>query len=275
MILRDFHALCERHGLQYFLGGGSAIGLVRHGGFIPWDDDIDVGLLRPDHDRFVELAKKELADKYVVVTAADYADYPLMTTRLVLRGTVFHEECYKHLRNLPLGIFLDIYAYDDFPDDERLARRMGLRAWMWGKLLILYHVPRPVVAQKGWRAAAILAASGLAWAGLRFLGLFGLGHRFLWRRALKATTRYVGRTDVPCSRAAWLFDTMPMMSVVKKAETWPTKKAQFQGQEVQVAADTTKYLERRYGPGYMTPPPPSAQHNHPPWKLDFGPYGDA
>ena len=47
------------------------------------------------------------------------------------------------------------------------------------------------------------------------------------------------------------------------------------GWDKQVAADTAKYLEGRYGPGYMTPPPPGAQHNHPPWKLDFGPYGDA
>ena len=63
-ILRDFIDLCDRHEIDYFGVGGTAIGAVRHQGFIPWDDDIDIGFLRKDYDRFLALAKEELSDKY-------------------------------------------------------------------------------------------------------------------------------------------------------------------------------------------------------------------
>ena len=59
-IMDDIHATCERHQLQYVLCGGSCLGAVRHKGFIPWDDDIDIGMPRPDYERFLDLVKTEL-----------------------------------------------------------------------------------------------------------------------------------------------------------------------------------------------------------------------
>ena len=58
-ILREFDLFCREHNIKYYIIGGSAIGCVRHKGFIPWDDDIDVGLFRKDYDRFVELAHQK------------------------------------------------------------------------------------------------------------------------------------------------------------------------------------------------------------------------
>ena len=63
-LLKIFIRICEEHNLQYFLLGGSCLGAVRHGGFIPWDDDIDVGMPREDYELFREIALKELP-KYV------------------------------------------------------------------------------------------------------------------------------------------------------------------------------------------------------------------
>lgn len=59
-LLKTFVEFCEKHNLKYFLVGGSALGAVRHQGFIPWDDDVDVALPREDYDRFIELGKKNL-----------------------------------------------------------------------------------------------------------------------------------------------------------------------------------------------------------------------
>ena len=58
-ILKSFHNFCEEHGLRYYLGGGTAIGAIRHQGFIPWDDDIDLMMPRPDYMKLVELVKKD------------------------------------------------------------------------------------------------------------------------------------------------------------------------------------------------------------------------
>ena len=143
-MLADFDALCHKHGLHYFAGGGTAIGALRHGGMIPWDDDIDLNFLRADYERFLEVAEKEYGDKYYVVNARKYPDYPLMTTRWCLRGTVFREECFRDL-DVPLGIFLDIYFFDPIPDDEAKARRQWRRAWLWGKLMILRQTMTKVI----------------------------------------------------------------------------------------------------------------------------------
>ena len=68
-VLREFHDLCHRHGLTYYAVGGTAIGAVRHKGIIPWDDDIDVAMPRPDYDRFVEICRTENLGGYELVSA--------------------------------------------------------------------------------------------------------------------------------------------------------------------------------------------------------------
>lgn len=58
-ILKDFDALCDKYSIDYFVCGGTALGGVRHEGFIPWDDDIDIGMTRDDYERFLEVAETE------------------------------------------------------------------------------------------------------------------------------------------------------------------------------------------------------------------------
>ena len=99
-ILRDFDELCTENGLSYFGCGGTAIGAVRHHGMIPWDDDIDVGLLRKDYEKFLRIARqKKWRRKYKVVNAATMENYPLMTTRWCRKGTKFKEDALHRWRS--------------------------------------------------------------------------------------------------------------------------------------------------------------------------------
>lgn len=90
-ILRDFQDLCDRHNLDYFAGGGTAIGAVRHQGFISWDDDIDVNLVRKDYELFLKYAKEEYSDRYEIMNAETSELYSLMSTRWMKKGTKFKE----------------------------------------------------------------------------------------------------------------------------------------------------------------------------------------
>ena len=126
-ILKEFDSICRKNNLQYFFFVFFFIGYVRHGGFIPWDDDIDVGMSRYDYDKFLEIANREYSSKYSVVNNDTNKYFPLMNTRWGLNGTEFRT---NDLKDIPgeFGIFLDIFCFDNIPDDDKLMKKQGTRA---------------------------------------------------------------------------------------------------------------------------------------------------
>ena len=68
-ILKDFMKICDENGLRYFGVAGTGIGAIRHGGFIPWDDDIDIALPREDYEKFIKLVEEKMGDKSYVLNA--------------------------------------------------------------------------------------------------------------------------------------------------------------------------------------------------------------
>lgn len=91
-ILKTFISICHTHNLRYYCCAGTAIGAVRHHGMIPWDDDIDVIMPRPDYDRFLEIARHEDFGNYEVVTPYNNERYPLYFSKLVNKNTTLIEE---------------------------------------------------------------------------------------------------------------------------------------------------------------------------------------
>ena len=155
-ILKDFMELCDSHGLLYFGIGGTGIGALRHGGFIPWDDDIDIAMPRRDFEQFLSLAKKEFAGRYYLLNNKTNENYPMMTTRLCKCGTVFQERVMKDV-DCPFGIFLDLYVMDNIADGKLAVQIQAWTAWFWSKLLVLSCMERPYLAQTGWTARVIWA----------------------------------------------------------------------------------------------------------------------
>ena len=116
-ILKALTRICEDHGLTFYCCAGTAIGAVRHHGIIPWDDDIDVIMPRPDYDRLLEIAKKEDFGKYELVTPYDNEAYPLYFSKLSDKTTTLVEE---RERPCVIGLFVDIFPLDA-TDDEMYA----------------------------------------------------------------------------------------------------------------------------------------------------------
>ena len=132
-MLKDFDTLCEKYDIDYFGCGGTAIGALRHQGFIPWDDDIDIAFTRENYEKFLSVADKEYPGKYKVLNAETDSNYVLMTTRWVKCGTRFQEECFKDL-DCDFGIFLDLYCFENIPDDDKLMKKQAIKAWeIWNK----------------------------------------------------------------------------------------------------------------------------------------------
>lgn len=116
-ILKEVHELCERHGLKYFLDAGTLIGAVRHKGFIPWDDDIDIGMLREDFNKFLEIAKKELPKHLFLQTfeTDEYYDVYPVPCKVRYNNTMFLEEGAKENYKMHNGIYIDVFPYDSLP----------------------------------------------------------------------------------------------------------------------------------------------------------------
>ena len=111
-LLAELEHICKKHSIKYFAEAGTLIGAVRHKGFIPWDDDIDVSMLRPDYEKFKKVAPKELKNPYLLVNA--YTGDNLFTiSKLMNTDTTAIEN--MNAQN-PQGIFLDIWPLDDMPD---------------------------------------------------------------------------------------------------------------------------------------------------------------
>ena len=120
-VLREFISICNDNQLVYFCCGGTAIGAIRHQGMIPWDDDVDVFMPRPDYDKFIKIAGSHLSPNYELVTPYTYKDYPLYFAKLCNRHTTLMEE-----NDTPCiyGLYIDIFPIDGAPDDMDLARLM-------------------------------------------------------------------------------------------------------------------------------------------------------
>ncbi|MCD8396513.1 MAG: LicD family protein [Lachnospiraceae bacterium] len=261
-MLKDFDALCEKYQIEYFGVGGTTIGLLRHQGYIPWDDDIDIGMLREDYDRFLAVAEREYGEKYSLLNFEKNPDYPLMTTRWVKNGTTFLEHNFRNI-DANWGIFLDLFCFDNIPDDDRAFKKQGFWAWVWSKLLILRSVPFPVLEQTGFVKYCIWAGCAV----LHFLiRLFHIPAEFFYKKAHAQATKY---QNAETSRVSYMFDPALYTSVMEKKDVLPTKRRAFEGMQVKFACNVEKYCRERYG-DYMKMPPVEKRHNHVPYRLDFG-----
>ncbi len=261
-ILKDFMGLCDRHGLVYFGIAGTGIGAKRHRGFIPWDDDIDVAMPRESFDRFLALAREELGDRYQVLNAWTDSRYPMMTTRLVKKGTVFIDHAMWGTK-CPCGIFLDLYVLDPIADGKLACWLQSWEAWFWSKLLILRCMPKPFLYQTGWKAGLIWAVCGVVHGGLCALHV---PPAWLRGRCEKVCRRYEGKRT---RRIAFLPDTNPFWNVFDVAKLYPLRRLPFEDIRLNFPNNVEELLTNQYG-AYMMMPPLDKRKTHFPYRLRFG-----
>ena len=109
LILDYFVSICEKHNLVYFLTDGTLLGAIRHKGFIPWDDDIDVSMPRPDYDKFIEIIKSEPNDIFMTLVPGD-KDYPYDFAKIVDTRTALYEDEVMDIPNM--GLWIDVLPLD-------------------------------------------------------------------------------------------------------------------------------------------------------------------
>lgn len=116
-ILKDFTYVCEKYNLRYTLGGGSVLGAVRHHGFIPWDDDLDINMPRADYEKFKNLFVNELSEEYELQVPNSLYGSTTPFMKLLKKGTVYRQQ-FSYLKEEFPYIWIDIFPFDFVPENK-------------------------------------------------------------------------------------------------------------------------------------------------------------
>lgn len=117
-ILKEVDAICRENNIKYFLTGGTLLGAIRHGGYIPWDDDIDIALLRPEYDKLIEALKKCSDKNSIHILTSDNNPNHIWPF-----AKVIHEDTIVYELGVELGVNIDIFPIDSLFDDRKKCER--------------------------------------------------------------------------------------------------------------------------------------------------------
>ncbi len=251
--------VCSKLNIDFFAYGGTLIGAVRHKGFIPWDDDLDIAMLRSDYDKFISEANKYLPEEYELQTPYNNPKTPYPYTKLRLKGTKYVEYGY-HKLNIEQGIYVDIYPIDDLPDDEELylkqfkqyQRLTKLYAWRQCPFLSDESTSVKIIIKKITKFCVSLV-------------LKLVPQKYLMNRINKIATRYNGKET---KRKGNLNFPRPV-NVFYNIQ--PFEIGKFDNHSIMLPGGWDQHLTSRYG-DYMQLPPEEERLGHKPYLLDFGKY---
>lgn len=131
-LLGEIDRICRKYSIKYFAEGGTLIGAARHQGFIPWDDDIDISMLRPDYERFKQVVSQELKSPFALLTAYNSGEIFTIGKVMNLNTAAIEQVEGKHHQ----GIFIDIWPLDDIPDgSQRCGEVWDIRQSLIGAIM--------------------------------------------------------------------------------------------------------------------------------------------
>lgn len=139
--MKYIDSICRRNGITYFIMGGTALGAVRHGGFIPWDDDLDIFMTPDQYEKFKSVFYVSSDSRFVLQewrTTPDYLEY----AKVRMNGTTFIEHCFADRKQMHHGIYVDIMILHKVPRNKLLQRIIYYES----KYVTLY-----ALSQRGWK----------------------------------------------------------------------------------------------------------------------------
>lgn len=260
-ILDAIDFICSKMKIQWWLDGGTCLGALRHGGFIPWDDDIDIGMLRSDYERFCELAPRELPEGFSLHVSCNTEGYAAMFAKVYKDGTRFENQEGRDAGSA-MGIFVDIFPYDYLYEDSKLRAKQISQAARAQRGSYLYYSNTINVPHKG-------VLGSIEKAGCRLLhAIVRIGtkdpHKYQREFDSSIPDSSTGALSEDCLTLAW-----PNMDPVPVDDILPTAKASFEGKLYPVPRRAEKYLTVMYG-DWETVPAPEDRHTHLPLLIDFG-----
>lgn len=260
-ILNAVGFLCDKFGIKWWLDGGTCLGAMRHKGFIPWDDDIDIGMMRSDYDRFCSIASTELPDGYSFHDSRNSSGYAAMFCKVYKDGTRFENQEGRDSGSA-MGIFVDVFPYDYLYEEPEIRSRQLKLALNAQRRSYLYHSGNITVPHRGFLGFIEKAACKALHFIERAFNKDPLEYQRQFNRAIPDSS--VGAVGRECLTLAW-----PNMNPVSVDDIFPLAQAEFEGELYPVPRLTDKYLTTMYG-DWRAIPKEEDRHTHLPLLIDFG-----
>jgi lipopolysaccharide cholinephosphotransferase len=254
-ILDEFVSICEAHSLRYYLLGGTLLGAVRHNGFIPWDDDVDVCMPRPDYEAFLALPKETFKEPYSLCTFETDGGYRYPWARMISHRM----REINRMANIPRVEYawIDLIPLDGMPDPgiKRTLHKLHLSFWWNLNQIVQFD---ELVDQHRTRSTAGRAAVKLA-SGFKWLGKIV---------PYKTCLRHINAVLKSCPFESNTKDVINFLAAFGFDETFPREcfgagsEYDFEGRWLCGPEDYKTVCTTIYGSDYMTPPPPGDRNKH-------------
>lgn len=251
-IFREFVSICKDNNLIYMICGGSFLGAVRHKGFIPWDDDIDVAMPRPDFERFLEIAPGILSEDLYLST------YKTREDHITLVAQIFNKNKNFTLNNatkiIKTGAWIDILVIDGAPEPGLRRKIFGIKYMYYRMLNQFAHFDEIVNLNKKrpWYERLAIKFAQITKIE-RFLNPIKIGdcfHKFLKKNPYDSS-KYV----------ATFMGAAKMREILPKDVYGCGSDYQYEGMIIKGPDKAHEYLSHFYG-DYMTPPPSDKRNRH-------------
>lgn len=256
-LMKRFAEICEAQGLRYYLLGGTLLGAVRHGGFIPWDDDVDLCMPRDDYEQFLARASEALGDDGVHIVSI-YSDdtyrqgmAKMTTSKMQIINRSANEE---HVEDA----WIDIIPLDGFPTKTLAVLCHKARLLFW-KIMDATAEFDHVVDTKRKRGVLGSVALRVLEFFCRFIRPFGSDYHRVFMHTEKALKRY---PYAGSSSAINLYAARGFKEIFPVEMLGEGRLIAFEGREFVAPFDYEAVLETIYGADYLTPPPESDRNWH-------------
>lgn len=258
-ILKDVARFCDEENLTYYLFGGTLIGAIRHQGFIPWDDDVDIAMYRDDYETFIKSFPKKKHDKYYIQNNHTDKDYSRFITKVRLNGT---KQVERNLSDIPMhhGIYIDIFPLDHVPKTDGVCLKMrGTFIRILGALSGLRVGKRDRSSKRRDTLKQIL----------RFVVMI------FPRSAINNSFDYICSMSnkIVCDYTTCFASGYGWKKQLVKNETYANgQKVEFEGQKFNIPSNYEYLLTKVYGDYMKLPPVEKRTSGHVLDIIDFGPY---
>ncbi len=247
-ILLSVDRVCREHNIRYYCWAGTMLGAVRHHGFIPWDDDMDICMPRPDYDRFMLHAHEWLPEPLEALSIETSADFPGTFGKIVDSSTTLIERGHS---DYVAGIYIDVFPIDGITGNRLGQRLATTRYKLLDKLFYFLH-----------RDPYKHGHGPSAWLILLIQRLFT--HEWVRRQLRAANTAY------DYNRSEYVLDYDDgFHGVIPKSILGTPQPVEFDGHQLMGVEHADEYLRQKYGVDYMVVPPHDKQRQHDFYYLDY------